>query len=82
MFNTTCVFLHFIIFFNIYFLLHWVFVALCGLSLAGENGATHCCSEQASHCSGFSCGAQVLGMQASGLQHMGSVVLASSRAWA
>ena len=51
----------------IYFWLHWVFVAVRGLSLvAARAGATlHCCA-QASHCGGFSCrGAQALGARAS-----------------
>ena len=46
--------------------LHWVFVAVRGLSLvAASGGATLCCGAWASHCGGFSkragfssCGAQ------------------------
>ena len=44
------------------FLLWWVFVAVRGLSLAVDKGATPCCGELASHCCGLSCcRAQALG---------------------
>ena len=50
----------------IYFWLHWVFVAVHGLSRVVSSGATLCCCARASHCSGFSCcGAWALGMGAS-----------------
>ena len=40
----------------IYFCLHWVFVAVHGLSLVAEGAqASLPCSAQASHCCGFSC---------------------------
>ena len=39
----------------IYLGLHWVFVAVRGLSLGAANGAALRCSAQASQCSGFSC---------------------------
>ena len=56
----------------IYFWLHWVFLALCSLSLAAAGGATLCCSAQASHCGGFSwCGAQLLGPLALGVAEHG-----------
>ena len=44
-----------------YFWLHWVFVAVCRLSLVVASGGYSCCGAWASHCSGFSCGAQALG---------------------
>ena len=73
-------FFKFILF--IYFWLHWVFIAACGLSLVAARGeATLRHSAQASHCGGLSCcGAWALGMQASafvahGLQSTGSVVV-------
>ena len=51
--------LPFISFFSFYkFIYFW-------LSLLGREGATLCCSVWASHCSGFSCGTQVLGARAS-----------------
>ena len=55
----------------IYFWLHWVFVAVRGLSLvAASGGPLSSCSARASRYSGFSsCGAQALG-------HMGSGVAA------
>ena len=44
------------------FLLWWVFVAVRGLSLAVDKGATPCWGELASHCCGLShCRAQALG---------------------
>ena len=53
-------------FFLIYFWLHWVFVAVCGLSLVAARVATLCCGAWASHCGGFSrCGAWALGARAS-----------------
>ena len=52
-FNLICLF---------YFWLPWFFVALYGLSLAPVSGGPLCCSEQASHCTGFSCrGVQAIG---------------------
>ena len=46
--------------------MRWVFVAMCGLSLVVESGATPRCGARASHCGGFSCcGAQALSVQAS-----------------
>ena len=66
------------------FWLHWVFVALCQLSLVVVSGGCSSFGAQASYCSGFSsCGAQALGAQASvvtvcwlqKLQHIGSVLL-------
>ena len=36
---------------KIYFWLHWVFVAVCRLSLVVAVGATFHCTAQASHCS-------------------------------
>ena len=62
----------------IYFWLHWVFVAPCGLSLVAVSGGY---SSWASHCGGFSCcRAQALGVQASvvvarGLSSCGSRAL-------
>ena len=52
----------------IYFIfwLHWVFVAVHGLSLVVASGGCSSCGARASHCSGFSCcGAQALGARAS-----------------
>ena len=50
-------------FLSFYFLLHWIFTALCGLSLAAANGSTLRCTAQASHCGGFSCrGSQAPGI--------------------
>ena len=63
------------------FWLHWVFVAVHGLSLVVASGATLRCGAQASHCGGFSCcGARALGMRASvvvahGLSSFGSWAL-------
>ena len=37
----------------IYFWLHWVFVAVCGLSLVVASGATLGCCVRASHCGGL-----------------------------
>ena len=65
----------------IYFWLHWVFVAACGLSLVVESGAALHCGVRASHCGGFSCcGARALGTRASvvvacGLRSCGSQAL-------
>ena len=39
-----------------------------------EQGLLSSCGVQASHCGGFSCGAQALGTPASVVQHVGSVV--------
>ena len=44
---------------SIYFCLCWVFVALHRFSLVGSGGSSTC-GAQASHCHGFSCGAQAL----------------------
>ena len=56
---------HSLIFFNInplIFWLHWVFVAVCGLSLSyGQQGLPPSCSVQLSHRGGFSCGSQAPG---------------------
>ena len=68
-----CVLFKIILFFIILFVfiyfylwLHWVFIALCSLSLGVARGATLCCSVWASHCSGFSyCRAHALDMGAS-----------------
>ena len=64
-----CVFhnyLFFLIILFIYYWLHWVFIALCGLSLCVVSGATLHCSARVSHWSGFSCcRAQALGTWAS-----------------
>ena len=50
----------------IYSWLHWVSVAVHGLSLVVASGATLRCSAQAPHCGGFSCcGARALGAWAS-----------------
>ena len=56
----------------IYFWLHWVFVAACGLSLVVASGGAplHGCV-WASHCGGFSCRAQALGAWASVLAEQG-----------
>ena len=59
-------------FLSFYFLLHWIFTALCGLSLAAANGSTLRCTAQASHCGGFSCrGAQAPGPWASVVAALG-----------
>ena len=51
--------------FNLFWL-HWVFVALCSLSLVAVSGGTLHCGVRASHCSDFSCcGVQALGAWAS-----------------
>ena len=71
-------------FFKFLFIYLWrrVFVAARSFLQLWRAGATLHCSEQASHCGGFSCcGAQGLGTQASvvvahGLQSAGSVVVA------
>ena len=56
----------FLIILFIYYWLHWVFIALCGLSLCVVSGATLHCSARVSHWSGFSCcRAQALGTWAS-----------------
>ena len=63
-------------FFFIYFWLHWVFVAVHGLSLVALSGGTLHCGMRAFHCYGFS-------LQSTGSGHKGSVVNASNcRAWA
>ena len=45
--------------------LWWISVAAHRLCVAAVSGVTLRCSMQASHCGGFSCGAQALGAQAS-----------------
>ena len=57
-----CVFL--LVFFFVFWL-HWVFVAAHGLSLVAASGGYSSCGARASHCGGFSCGAQALDAQAS-----------------
>jgi len=52
-----------------YFWLHWVFMAMPMFSLVAAGllfveVRDTLCSKQASHCSGFSCGAGALGAQA------------------
>ena len=65
------------IFLKIYFWLHWVFIALHGLSLVAMNGATLHLDAQASHFCGFSyCRAQAPSTRASVVQHAGSAVIA------
>ena len=59
----------------IYFWLHWVFIALCSISLVAVS-RSYSCSVGAPHCGGFSCGAWALGLQASELQLVGSVIVA------
>ena len=54
----------------IYIWLHWVFVAVCGLSLVVASGATLGCRVWASHCGGFSC------CRTRSLECTGSVVVA------
>ena len=50
----------------IYCWLHWVFVAVCGLSLVAVSWSSLHCGEQASHCGAFSCcGSEALGAWAS-----------------
>ena len=49
------------LFIYFYFWLCWVFVALHRLYLVAKARATLLCSALASHCGGFSCGAQALG---------------------
>ena len=60
----------------IYFWLHWVFVAVRGLSLVAASGGTLYCGARASHCGGFSCcGAQAQQLWRRGLvtpRHVGS----------
>ena len=51
--------------FKIYFWSHWVFIAVCLFSNCREQGLPSGCSAQASHCRGFSGGAQALGGRAS-----------------
>ena len=55
----------------IYFWLHWVFIALCSISLVAVS-RSYSCSVGAPHCGGFSCGAWALGLQASELQLVGT----------
>ena len=53
-------------FFKICLWLHWVFVAVHGLSLVSVSRDSSLCGAQAAHCSGFPCcGAQAPGMRAS-----------------
>ena len=74
-------FFFFFLIYLFYFWLHWVSVAVCGLSLVVASGVTLRCGVRASHCSGFSCcGAQALGTWASivvayGLSNCGSWAL-------
>ena len=49
------------LFIYFYFGLHCVFAAAGGLSLASAGGPVLCCSAQAAHRRGFSCGAPALG---------------------
>ena len=62
---------HSLIFFNInllIFWLHWVFVAVCGLSLSyGQQGLLPSCGVQLSHRGSFSCGSQAPSTQAHSL---------------
>ena len=55
--------------------LHWIFVAVHRLSLVEVNRAALPCVAQATHCSGFSCGAQALGTGASVVVARGSEVV-------
>ena len=56
----------FFFFFLIYFWLHWVFVAVGGLSLVAASRATLRCGVWTYHCGGFSCcGAEALSAWAS-----------------
>ena len=58
--------LAFFFFFLIYFWLHWVFVAVGGLSLVAASRATLRCGVWTYHCGGFSCcGAEALSAWAS-----------------
>ena len=64
----------------IYFWLHWVFVAVHGLSLVVASRGHSSCSALASHCSGLSCcGARAPGVRASAVVARG---LSSCGAWA
>ena len=56
----------------IYFWLHWVFIAVHGLSLVVVSGRSLCCSASASHCGGL--GSRHLGFSSCGTQP--SVVVA------
>ena len=59
------IFIIFKIFFS-NFWLHWVFVAVCRLSLVAASGVTLCCGAWASHHGSFPCcRAQALGARAS-----------------
>ena len=64
--------------------LHWVFLAVHGLSLVVASGATLHCGARASHCGGFSCcRARPLGVRASvvaacGLSRCGTRALESA----
>ena len=49
----------------IYFWLHWVFVAVCRLSLVAARGVSSWGGAWACRCSGFSCGARAVGKSAS-----------------
>ena len=58
---------HYYYFFKMY-LFFWLWrisVATHRLCVAAVSGVTFCCGVQASHCGGFSCGAQALWAQAS-----------------
>ena len=51
-----------LVYIEAYFWLHWVFIAVCRLSLVVAMGLLSGCGAWASHCSGISCcGAQALG---------------------
>ena len=52
-----------------------VFAASRAFSCWGEQRLHSSCGAWASHCRGFSCGAQALGLQASAVADMGSVVV-------
>ena len=62
----------FLIYLFIYFWLHWVFVAVCGLSLVVASGATLPRGARASHCGGFSLlwstGSRCVGFSSCGIQ--------------
>ena len=66
--------------------LHWIFVAVHRLSLVEVNRAALPCVAQATHCSGFSCGAQALGTGASvvaacGVRSCGALVYLLQNMW-
>ena len=66
--------------------LHWIFVAVHRLSLVEVSRAALPCGAQATHCSGFSCGAQALGTGASvvvacGVRSCGALVYLLQNMW-